>query len=281
MSNDKNDNSAITILFGETEKSADELHKKFSDGAKFTGYIRDRIVAAKPYWVSLSEKCGSDPEVAPTLSSGIDFLNAYNQQLNDLNASLQYNEKRLISIVGSGEVFDVNTASIADVNPVQGFYFEHKPCPFTDHGDTESRAMQLEKFDVSLAKTYRQVWEVLHSTRADPERAALYLMRQTYDHFFGILAPDDKVRQSNGWEKKPGDKPDQVTRIERIEYAAHAHISDQIKAQIMIASAKPILKVYMALNQAHKRGELDPNKARNAIYAMDKVLSEWLNTIDL
>jgi hypothetical protein len=37
----------------------------------------------------------------------------------------------------------------------------------------------------------------------------------------------------------------------------------------------------MALNQAHKRGELDPNKARNAIYAMDKVLSEWLNTVDL
>ena len=33
MNNDKNDRSAITILFGEAEKSADELHKKFSDGA--------------------------------------------------------------------------------------------------------------------------------------------------------------------------------------------------------------------------------------------------------
>lgn len=280
--NDKNDLSAILVLFDEAEESADELHKRYSDGAKLTGYIRDRLVAARPYWVSLSEKYGNDPEVATTVASGINFLKAYNQELNNLNASLPYHQKKLISIVGSGEVFDVNTASIADVIPIQNLDFEHQPCPFINHGDTESRAIQLEKLDVSLAKTYRQVWEALHGTRSDPERAALYLMRQTYDHFFEILAPDGDVQQSDVWKEKTGDKPDQVTRIERIEYAAQSpHISDQAKAKMMIASAKPILKVYGELNRAHKRGELNPTKAKNAIYAMDTILSEWLNAINL
>lgn len=278
--NDKNDLSTISVLFDEAEESADELHKKYSDGAKLTGYIRDRLVAAKPYWVSLSEKYSNDPEVAPTVASGIDFLKAYNQELNNLNASLPYPQEKLISIIGSGEAFDVNTASIADVIPIENFNFEHQPCPFIDHSNAESRAIQLENLDVSLAKTYLQVWEDLHSTRSDPERAALYLMRQTYDHFFAILAPDGDVRQSDVWKEKAGDKPDQVTRIERIEYAALSHISDQEKAKMMIASAKPILKVYDELNRAHKRGEVNPAKARNAIHAMDTILSEWLNAID-
>jgi hypothetical protein len=282
MSAYKRNPEEIKRLFEESKVAADKLHRRYTQGAKLTGYIRDRLEANEPYWVTLADCSPEDPDMDMTIASGEAFLRSYKQQLNYLYGQLSDQSASLTTLASSGSTFDANTASLCDVIPIfQGKELEHQPCPFIEQGDYSSRERQLEKLDPSLARTYSQVWEALHGTRSDPERTALYLMRQTYDHFFYVLAPDDKVRQSKVWKEKEGDKPELVTRAERIEYAALTHIKDEGWAKLMSSSAKPILKVYSELNQAHKRGELNPTKARRAVLAMDKVISDWLDALDL
>lgn len=282
MGDYKRDSEEFRRLFKVTKDTADKLHRHYTEGAKFTGYILDRLEANEPYWDTLVDYSPDDTGIDMTVGSGEVFLRSYNQQLNNLYNQLPDHSASLITLASSGATFDANTASLADVVPVfEGKEIDHQPCPFINQEDFSSRGDRLEKLDHSLADTYRQVWEDLHGTRSDPERAALYLMRQTYDHFFDILSPDDEVRKSSIWKKKEGEKPELVTRIERIEYAALSHINDEVQAKMLSSSAKPILKVYNELNQAHKRGELNPKKARKAVLAMDKILSDWLDALDM
>lgn len=281
MTNDKYDPNELKSLFWTAIDTADKLHKRYTEGANLTGYIRDRLVADEWYWTTVIKHSTGDPGMDMTIASGIDFMRLYNRQLGELYDQFPDQTPKLVTVASSGATLDANTASLSDVAVVfEGKELEYQPCPFIKQGDTASRAERLEKLDRSLADTYRQVWEALHGTRSDPERTALYLMRQTYDHFFGLLAPDGEVRKSKVWTKKKGNKPDLVTRQERIEYAALAHIKDDVQAKMMSASAKPILKVYYELNQAHKRGELNPTKARKAVQAMDKIISDWLDALD-
>lgn len=282
MGDHKRDPEKFRRLFKETKDTADKLHQHYTEGAKFTGYMLDRLEANEPYWEILVDYSPDDTGIDMTVGSGEVFLRSYNQQLNNLYNQLPNHSASLITLASSGATFDANTASLVDVVPVfEGKGIDHQPRPFINQEDFSSRGDRLEKLDHSLADTYRQVWEALHGTRSDPERAALYLMRQTYDHFFDILAPDDEVRKSSIWKKKEGEKPELVTRIERIEYAALSHIKDEVRAKMLSSSAKPILKVYNELNQAHKRGELNPKKARKAVLAMDKILSDWLDALDM
>lgn len=115
----------------------------------------------------------------------------------------------------------------------------------------------------------------------DKERAALFLIRQSFDHLFDILAPDEKVRASKYWKPKEGDKPNQVYRIERIEYASYSHIADPLRANTLAATSKQMNEVYNLLNQAHERGELNIDKAMKALRAMKSMLDEWADALDL
>ncbi len=284
MTNDKYDiydPNELKSLFWTAIDTADKLHKRYTEGANLTGYIRDRLVADECYWTTIAKHSKDDPGMAMTIASGIDFMRLFNQQLGELSDQLPDQTAKLVWAANSGATLDANTASLSDVAVVfEGKELEYQPCPFIKQGDTARRAERLEKLDRNLANTYRQVWETLHGTRSDPERSALFLMRQTYDHFFDLLAPDDEVRKSRVWTKKKGDKPDKIIRKERIEYAALTHIKNEAQAKMMSASAKPTLKVYYELNRAHKRGELNPEKERKAVQAMDKVISDWLDVLD-
>ena len=140
---------------------------------------------------------------------------------------------------------------------------------------------RLRKLDPALADTFGAIKEVLYGTKSDPERAALYLIRQMFDHFFGLLAPDDLVRKSPYWEKKKGNNPDLVSRMERLKYAAYEHVSDDTKRERLLATAKHMLYVYNALNRAHTRGKLDVSKARSALREMESLIQNWVIAIEL
>ena len=42
-----------------------------------------------------------------------------------------------------------------------------------------------------------------------------------------------------------------------------------------------ILGAYKKLNKAHDRGELNPTEAREAITAIDKIIKEWLDALEI
>lgn len=142
-------------------------------------------------------------------------------------------------------------------------------------------AERLSKLDPQLGKVYQQIWESLYGTTAEPERTALYQMRQAFDHLFEILAPDDQVRKSAYFVKKEGNKPDQVDRKERLQFAAFSRVAYRPQAQTLAASSVQLLEVYQALNQAHKRGELSREKARTALFAMQSFLQDWADALKL
>lgn len=143
-------------------------------------------------------------------------------------------------------------------------------------------AQRLALVDPALGKTYQGIWEALYGTDADPERAATYLMRQAFDHFFSKFAPDDAVRNSPSRQKNvEGKKDNQVTRSERLEFTAVTHIGDPVKAEALMVSIKHMVAVYSSLNRAHDRGELDRGKARQVLNEMRSILEDWIDAIKI
>lgn len=282
MANDNRDAEKFRRLYADTIDIADKLHQRCTKDANLTGYIKDRLRANEPNWNALLVCSPDDPEINMTVASGEVTIRTCNQQLNQIYTQLPDQSAMLTTLARSVETFDSTSASVTNaISIFKGIECEPHPCPFIEHEDNLSRAKRLEKLDYNLAETYRQVWETLHGTRSDPERSAMLQMRQAYDHFFGILAPDDEVRKSPVWKKKDGEKPDSVSRAERIEYAALTQIKDKERAKMLSALVNPILMVYKKLNQAHKRGKLNPKNARDAVLAMDKILSDWLDALGI
>jgi hypothetical protein len=189
---------------------------------------------------------------------------------------------RFQAVAGTIDTFSATTnvfsttITVANVGEIP-----YVPSPFRTEAEQSILANRLAKLDPVLGNVYHQIWEVLYTTRSEPERTALYQMRQAFDHLFSCLSPDDAVRASQYWKQKEGDKLNQIDRRERIEYAAFTHVKDESHARTLAASADQMLEVYQALNQAHKRGELSPDKARQALFAMQSFFYDWADALEL
>jgi hypothetical protein len=155
-----------------------------------------------------------------------------------------------------------------------------EPPPFFSPDQTEVEK-KLSAIDPSLSDTYREIGQAYHGTTADPARVALALMRQVFDHFFEKLAPDDAVRASPYWSPKSGQNPDQVTRRERMTYAAYTHIHDKARAKTMVANLAQILETYQLLNKLHKRGTLSDKQTRSILKTMKKFIESWVDAMGL
>ena len=137
----------------------------------------------------------------------------------------------------------------------------------------------MESIDLPLGETYAGIEANLYGGKPDGARSALWAARQAFDHLFGVLAPDDKVRESTYWGDGTAEKPKQVTRGERIRYAAAKHVQDPSVANTLAASATHAVDIHDATNQAHKRGSLDEGRARAAVREMMTVLQAWADAV--
>lgn len=267
-------------IIDEMEQTLDGLHTEFIEAAAVIGEEKERIQAIRPVWQALANLDTDSSEYADVFTTGTHALATHRDQLNEIRD--QYG-----SIGSQMSVISGSTDSTVAITAVTESFFSKglvtvTPSPPTL--PTKDEAKDVEKtmrgLDPALHATYVSVREALYGTRSDPERAALYEIRQVFDHFFSILAPDDKVRESQYWTPKEGDKPNQVTRDERLRYAAHAHARTPVMARTLIGSSRHMLSVHDALNYAHKRGELDVNKARASIREMDTLLRQWISFTD-
>lgn len=155
----------------------------------------------------------------------------------------------------------------------------YRPCPFLNDSDETAYAMRLADADESLGRTYRSAWNAFYAEPHDPGRTALWEMRQTYDHFFTILAPDADVRNSPYWSRKTGDKPDSVHRGERLRYAANRWVRDPTKRQVLLSSVEDTARAYQRLNTAHERGPIAEDNARQVFLAVDSIIRRWIDSI--
>jgi hypothetical protein len=268
-------------IIDEIVSSLDNLHEKTVEDAANIGYARDVMKSIRPLWEQLGNSTTSDPDTVDLYESNLGILHSFRDQITayqelamplaGLSKNAAGTASFLISASSTTATFFVSTTEFSSSDfPV-----------FLSPDRHEKYKKRFMAFDVSLGNIYQEIWEVLYGTRGDPERGALYLLRQSFDHLFDKLAPDDEVRRSLFWKLKVGNKPQEIWRNERIQFAAATRIKDKAIARTVLASSKHILAVYQSLNAAHERKEINRAKARKALEEMRSYLEEWADAIGL
>ena len=264
-------------MFDDLQARLDRLHSGFVDGAEAVGYTRDSMRLIRPFWEHV-EQSGD----TPMIDSGTAYLKSVVFTVEQLETETKGSFDLTRGLARSATTFgstSVATASVA--NPEMNLSVPPYQPVLVTPDRTDEYAAKLAQVDPPLGNTYRATSQILYGTRADPERGALWEMRQSFDHFFDKLAPDEEVRNSKFWSPKSGDNPNQVTREERIQYAASRHVADKNEAKRLAAASEQMVHTHQKLNQAHKRGELDSEKANKALVAMQLLLEDWADAIGL
>lgn len=109
----------------------------------------------------------------------------------------------------------------------------------------------------------------------------MYQMRQAYDHFFYIIAPDDEVRKSQYFQEKVDKPHDRVSRKERLHYAANIKIKDQDLRDLLLGQDDYMIELYQRLNKAHERSSIDSKEAKETLNAMRTMLEQWIDAINI
>jgi len=266
--------------FDAAEQSVEQLHRRLSEGVQYVGYIREALKVIRRTYSALAIRATEEPELVPLIVGAIEFAQAITEQIRKLDSEIRPSMAALYSVSASAFSFN-STANIVPGlgSPGASGVSPLSPPSFLDR-DRQGYARRFDQLDTALGNTYRQAWESYFGSQADPLRSALFLIRQTFDHFFNFLASDEKVRASQYWKPKAGDDPSQVYRTERIEYAAFTHVKDASQARILAASAKQLNEAYQALNKAHKRGELHPEEDAAALATMSRMLEDWIDALE-
>ena len=270
----------VQKAFDSAEKKAAESQELHSQAAQYAGYTREVIHVTAPFYVHLAQLAEDYPQLRHIVASGVHFMNSIENELYQTNSQARPLLHGLSGISDSADIFcsTSGTASLVLSPSIEIPSFESPPSFVLKKTSIEEK---LSTIDPSLADTYREIGQAYHGTTADPARAAISMMRQTFDHLFGKLAPDDKVRASSDWKPKRGSDPNQVTRRERMTYTAHTYIHDQARAETIIANIDNILETYQMLNNLHKRSALSEKQARSALKAMKKFIETWADAIEL
>jgi hypothetical protein len=277
---DRQDLEKPEKILDDIAASLEDLQTRFTEGAIRIGQDRERISAIRPIWQELSNSDVSDPGAAQVYASGVYALAAYRDELAEFRDRAIPVTDRLIRQLPSTDGTAVLTSSSFTL--IRSSYIPALTASLFEptQSDHETIIKRLEGIDSALTKTYLAIREVLYGTTSDPERAALYLLRQTFDHLFSALAPNELVRSSKFFKPKDADKKELVTRHERLMYAAHTHITNVHRRNALVASSRHMLDLYDALNDAHIRGTLNTNQAREGLREMLVLIQEWVRSLD-
>lgn len=235
------------------------------------GYARDIFTDIKDIYL----KIPSNEPLLGSLESSLTKFKQFVQAKQDLQTDVS----------SSAYFFGTSTAVTGSFFDPSKKIFETydipKPPSFWPRDRVKLYASKLDKLDNELGRVYRSIWTSLLGNQENPERAAMYQMRQAYDHFFDILAPDKTVRESPYFQQKTEGDPNTVSRKERLHYAANTKIKDNNLKELLLAQDDYIIKLYKKLNKAHKPGAIDSREAKETLNAMRTVLEEWIDAIEI
>lgn len=281
--NHRSDNEKPEEIIDEIVNILDGLHTELAQDAIDVGQAKDKYLTMRSKWESLGNASTGDPDIAQIYYSGTMALSS----IRDDYKSIADNYSPVHGLMGTilpstdtGLSLTNSTANlmVSVTHPKIRVDVDIEPVPTSQREKTRAG---LRKLSLELVETYDAIWETLYGTRSDPERGSMYLIRQVFDHLFAILAPDDKVMASKFWHPKDDHEPNQVTRAERIEYAAFTHVKNETASKRLIASTNHMLDVYKTLNKAHKRGKLDRSQSRGSLKEMQAIIADWIQSLSL
>jgi hypothetical protein len=273
------DKQQVRNQFRHLAEQAKLLKKTIGESNEIMGYVADATANLEKS-AEVIVKASTQQELQPTIVSIKAMASSLAEHLNHIDPLAIHLRFKIDEVVSSFAntastmATTCNTLSLI-VNPPT-----FQPCPFLADSDVEKCSAKLSLIDPSLSATYKGAWSAFYTQEHDPKRAALWQMRQTFDHFFESLAPNDQVRTSPHWTPKEGDKRDSIHRSERLSFAAHRFINDKTTRETFVEAGKEQLRNYERLNQAHGRGELSQEKASEAFKATDQIIKSWLEAIE-
>lgn len=271
------DYDAVHSLFTETSERADKLQRALVENARNLGYVKHVVSSLQPYF----ENTVMNPKVP---AEQWQFLHSGMSNVAEINNSLIGVER--MGITAGTSFLALSASTFAASSTASSQLFTLSPpldLAFAQIPSTEVRAAvagKLAKVSADLDKVYLQVWDNLLATTSEPERAAAVLMRQTWDHFFSALAPEDQVRASATFlgrkliEDETSEKR-KVTRNDRVIFALEAKRTGDSRWSIVAASADEMIRHYRTLNRFHAREPIKPQVMRAAIVAIASWIQEW------
>lgn len=272
-----NDDS-VDDIFDDMQEDVGIVHDTFSELASNAGEALEYLKQGREYWKHIVSRSNEMPEIMPVVASGVKTLLAYRDELRAHIPGVlgqTYEASKLISNL-SGTILATNSTTSSTV-------YEYKPPselivtspPISEFNEIRDK---LSGLDPELGDIYSSVRETLYGTISNPERSALFQMRQLFDHFFDRLASDEEIEKSEIWQKIRDEtkQTGKVTRLERIRYAAYTRITDPYRKSALLAEAEHMIEVYRRLNSAHERGQLDEDAAREPLREMFILIGKWV-----
>lgn len=249
-----------------------------ADVAAKAGYIRVVTEQMASTWGAVEDESRHDPSLLTWVASGHAMAGELERGLDTISLAEEPVRRALdmaLPLFSAASANSIVTSSSLTLTP----RFSFQPCPFLADSSEELYAAKLMALDPALGDAYRSAWSNNYGQAYDEGRAALFGMRQVFDHFFHLLSPDAAVRSSLHWTPKEEPHTYAVHRSERLTFAAHQWISLDRRATLL-ESAKNINEAYGRLNTAHDRGALDAEKARAAFRGVDTLIRRWVDGID-
>ena len=276
MDNSKNPDKTID----EVIEDLDKLHNNLTTGAQEIGYARDALKTIKPLWDEINSINFINPSDKALVRTSGEYLENYHTEIRNISGTAISLGSSIHDAAQSGHFFVtmVGTTSSLMGKSTESLVFNPPSSLISSKKDLYSRFASI---DPDLTRVCQGIDEALYTLRTENVRVALFLIRQAFDHLLDRIAPDNKVRASQFWQQKKGDKLNQVFREERIKYAVATHIADPIKANMMLNALEHMLEVYNSLNQLHTRGRLDKIKSIEALKEMKKILENWADALNL
>jgi hypothetical protein len=270
----------VENTFKTAEQNISILHNAFVQGAQYTGFILDSIHGQKEFHLELCHKANEEDDLFSYMASGVSLARNIGYEAEKYISDVEPTVLNLYNLSTATLAFNSSSASVGESADIKyDPSLKEKP-PFLQT-DEENITQIFEKLDPALGILYREIWQAYYGTNADNTRAAIALMRQTFDQFFDILAPNDFVRGSKYWKPKKDKDPLLVTRKERINYAIHNHVQDEIHANTLASSLNGIIKTYKVLNRFHERGIVKVESVKQAIFSMKRFLEDFAVSLDI
>lgn len=271
----KNDDvPGINHLIRNINTQLDNLHGRMYDATRIVGMAKENFDHITPLLIGSQESPTTvEPEMQSSVYSALQQYERYISGINDKVGDIVGDSTGIF--IGSGVT--TFTAGVA-INAIQ----DDEPAFVSDGyswliANDEGIAQEIDDRDSELGRIYRSATQAPYSNPHQPERSALVMWRQFFDHFFGLYAPDEDVLRSSCYDKT--EVGHRITRVERIRYAARVHVKDPIKAEYLEQQDKALLQIYERLNYLHKRGELDPVKASRTARMIKWYMLQWLEAV--
>ncbi|NLG97117.1 MAG: hypothetical protein GX491_07130 [Chloroflexi bacterium] len=264
----------IFEIIDNTEEKLNRLHKEFSEKTQDVGFALDTLRSLRETYLPLCNSVEDYQELGLIMTSGYNNLQAINNELGTIYSAVRVPFGQIRMVAQSVYTACATASSVAGtINPE----YSHMPeYPAYLNQDKAVVTQNLTVLDPSLSDTYEEIEQTYYGTTSDNVRASMSIARQTFDHFFDRLAPDDEVKKTEAWRirfEKTGD--DKVTREDRVNYAIQAHVKNPQRQTTLINSVDNVIKSYKVLNKLHTRGQINNESCKQAIFVVKKFIEDF------